>query len=72
MHTENLRRFMDAERRQRLEKQARNSSFLLHDNAFSRRLLMEIKHNVMALKPSPHSPNLSATDFFMFPRLNVP
>jgi hypothetical protein len=71
MHAENLRRFLDTVRRKRLEKLARSSSILLHGNAFSRRLLMEKSTFVTALKHSPHSPNLSATDFFVFPRLKV-
>jgi len=73
MHIYILRRLLEAVRRKRLQKWTTNNLFHLHDNAPAHRLLFVkdflAKNSVTTLEHPPHSPELAAVDFYLFPRL---
>jgi hypothetical protein len=72
MYIDMLRRLWDAVRRKRPEKRRTSSWFLLHDNAPAHRAVGEdflAKNNVTTLEHPPYSPNMTAADFYLLPRL---
>jgi hypothetical protein len=73
MYNDILRRLRGVVRRKRSEKWRTNNWFLLHDNAPAHRSL-SVKNfvtmkNLTTLEHNPHSPDLAAADFYLFPRL---
>ena len=73
MYTDILCRLRDAVRRKRPEKWRTISGFLLLDNAPAHRQVfvkdLSSKNNVPTLEHCPHSPDLAAADFYLFPPL---
>jgi histone-lysine N-methyltransferase SETMAR len=73
MYTDILRHLRDAFRRQRREKWRTISRFLLLDNAPAHRSILVkgffAKNNKTTAEHPPNSPDLTPTDFYLFPRL---
>jgi histone-lysine N-methyltransferase SETMAR len=73
MYIDILRRPRGAVRRKRPEKWGNDSWFILHYNAPEHRSVLFkdflTKNNVTTLEHPPNSPDLAATDIYLFPRL---
>jgi len=70
-----IRRLKDVARGKRHEKWRKNCSFPLHDNAPAYRSVLVkdflAKNNVTTVEHSPYSPDLTPSDFYLSPSIEI-